>query len=101
MKEEMESMRDQQRALIKLLQQKDTSLAKLNKYDNISGGMNERKVAVQDRLERLSEKLADEGSHEAAELMLDERHIALKRCFNQYNKLKSVWLQKWFIITQN
>ena len=69
-----------------MLQSKDNSLAKHVKQDG--KGTIDRKIAAQERLDRLSERLAKEGYHEAAELMLDERHLALQRCLNSFKKVK-------------
>ena len=54
---------------------------------------------VSERLERLSERLAEEGFHEAAEIMLDERHLALQRCLANFTKVKLGWFGKWKVIT--
>ena len=59
----------------------------------------ERKVAIQSRLERLSARLAEEGLHEAAELMLGENHLALGRCLLRWNQVKRSWLSKWKLKT--
>ena len=40
------------------------------------------------RLERLGDKLAKEGFHDAAEVMLDDRHLALMRCLSNFNRVK-------------
>ena len=69
-----------------MLQSKDNSLAKHVKQDG--KGTIDRKIAARERLDRLSERLAKEGYHEAAELMLDERHLALQRCLNSFKKVK-------------
>ena len=69
-----------------MLQSKDNSLAKHVKQNG--KGTIDRKIAAQERLDRLSERLAKEGYHEAAELMLDERHLALQRCLNSFKKVK-------------
>lgn len=69
-----------------MLQSKDNSLAKHVKQDG--KGTIDRKIAAQERLDRLSERLAKEGYHKAAELMLDERHLALQRCLNSFKKVK-------------
>ena len=45
----------------------------------------ERNVAISSRLERMSARLAEEGHHEAAELMLSENHLALSRCLLRWN----------------
>ena len=43
--------------------------------------------------------MADEGFHEAAELMLDERHLALKRCLAFLTRLKSISFTRWSTLT--
>ena len=80
--------------MIKLLQQKDNSISKLDSYAAESETF-DRKVAMQERLERLSERLASEGHHEAAELMLGEKHIALGRCLARWEGIKKTWFLKW------
>ena len=96
MRDELDSLQDQQRALIKLLQQKDNSLAKHVKYeDGRSTQVGERKEAAIMRLERLGQRMADAGYLESEEIMLDERHLALSRCLGHVNRMMCLYLGRW------
>ena len=47
------------------------------------------------RLERLSERLAEEGHLEAPEIMLDERHLGLQRVLSMWRKRIGSVFDSW------
>ena len=47
------------------------------------------------RLERLSERLAEEGHLEAPEIMLDERHLGLQRVLSMWSKRIGSVFDQW------
>ena len=47
------------------------------------------------RLERLSERLAEEGHLEAPEIMLDERHLGLQRVLGMWRKRVGSVFDSW------